>query len=223
MPITDVCYGPIKGVVLRVIQTDTCGVPVTGNSMVVASGFVRATADPQYDTGDRKILRTADDALCVNEKVADALTAFNISVELCTIDPGLVALTISPARLLTYSSSPTGTGFAMAEGTSTQHFSLEIWQRVSGRGACLSGSTQYVYNAWPHNVDGKLGGGYVIGSDPSQLIIAADTKAVSPSWTAGLPWLGAGAVSVVADHWFQNVTTVAPPTATCGIQNYVAP
>lgn len=224
MPITDECYGPIKGIALRVIQTDSCGVPVTGNSMVVAAGFVRATADPQYDTGDRKILRTADDVLCVNDKVADALLAFNLSVELCTIDPGLVALTISPARLLTFSASPTGSGFALQEGTATTHFSLEIWQRISGRNACLTGTTKYVYNAWPHVMDGKIGGGYVIGADPSQLIIAGDTKAVSPSWTAGNPWLGTGAISVNnADHWFQNVTTVAPPTPTCGIQNYTAP
>lgn len=220
MPITDDCYSPIKGIVLRVIQTDSCGYPVTGNSMVTASGFVRATADPQYDTGDRKILRTADDALCVNEKVADALTAFNLQIELCTIDPGLVALTVSPARLLTYSSSPTGTGFALAEGAATQHFSVEIWQRVAGNRACLTGTPKYVYNWWPHNMDGKIGGGYVIGSDPSQLIIGATTRPVSPLWTTTNPWLGAGAVQVVADHWFQNVTTVAPPTASCGIQNY---
>lgn len=214
------CYTPIKGRVLRVTLLDTCGNVVTGASgaQIVASGFTQVSSSAQYDTGDRTVNRTADDELCVNDKVPDILTNFELDMMFCLFDPGLVANTVSPARLLTYSEGPTGTGFALAEGAATTHWSLEVWQRVSGRQACTSGGLpQWVYNAWPHLSDGKIGD-YLISSAPSVLEIQANSLAVSPLWTIGDAWLGAGAVSVVPDHWFQNLTTVTPPTAACGIQ-----
>jgi hypothetical protein len=214
------CYTPIKGRVLRVTLLDTCGAVVTGASgaQIVAGGYTQVSSSAQYDTGDRTITRTADDELCVNDKAPDILTNFELDMMFCLFDPGLVANTISPARLLTYSEGPTGTGFALAEGAATSHWSLEVWQRVSGRAACDAGGLpQWVYNAWPHLTDGKIGD-YLISSAPSVLEIQANSLAVSPLWTIGDAWLGAGAVSVVPDHWFQNLTTVTPPTAACGIQ-----
>lgn len=214
------CYTPIKGRVLRVTLLDTCGNVVTGASgaQIVASGFTQVSSSAQYDTGERTVNRTADDELCVNDKAPDILTNFELDMMFCLFDPGLVANTISPARLLTYSEGPTGTGFALAEGAATTHWSLEVWQRVSGRAACDAGGLpQWVYNAWPHLADGKIGD-YLISSAPSVLEVQANSLAVSPLWTIGDAWLGAGAVQVVPDHWFQNLTTATPPTAACGIQ-----
>jgi hypothetical protein len=210
------CYSPIKGRVLRVTLLDECGVPVTGTgSAVVVSGFVQVQSSPQYETGDEFLKRDANGDLCINEKDPDILKRFELTVDLCAINPGLVANTISPARLLTYSEAPTGTGFAMAEGAATTHFSLEVWQRVTGSAACdAAGNQQYVYNAWPHLTNGKVGD-YNIANEPSTLQLIAESKAVSTRWDLGLEWLGAGAVSVVPDHWFQNLTTVAPPAASC--------
>lgn len=220
------CYTPIKGLMMRVILLDDCGVPVTGTSgaMIVTKGFTQVAPTAQYETGERQFTRLADGTVCVNEKDPDALTHFEVAIDLCTIDPGLVANSISPARLLTASESPTGTGFAMAEGAATTHWSLEVWQKVAGRARCDANGTQrYVYNAWPHLTDGKLGGNYLIGLAPSTLTIQANSLPVSTLWTAGNPWLGSGAITVVPDHWFQNLTTVAPPTELCGIQDYTAP
>jgi hypothetical protein len=216
------CYTPIKGRVMRVVLLNECGVPVTGtgSAQIVMSGFTQVQSSAQYEDGDEYIVKTADAALCVNERDASVLKRFELTISLCTVDPGLVANAVSPARLLTYSESPTGTGFALAEGTSTAHFSLEVWQRVAGSGACdASGTTRYVYNAWPHLFDAKMGD-YNIANEPSSLEFTAQSKAVSTQWTVGNSWLGTGAVSVVADHWFQNLTTVAPPTAACGISSY---
>ncbi|HEU5108613.1 MAG TPA: hypothetical protein VFT95_08665 [Micromonosporaceae bacterium] len=218
-------YNPIKGRILRVIQLNECGVPVTGTSggVVTVTGFTQVQSSAQYEDGEEYIVKTADAALCVNERDASILKRFEITTTLCSIDPGLVAKTVSPARLLTASESPTGTGFAVAEGLSTAHFSLEVWQRVAGSGACdASGTQRYVYNAWPHLYDAKIGD-YSIANEPSSLEFTAQSKAVSTLWTAGNPWLGSGAVSVVQDHWFQNLTTTAPPTEVTGINDYVAP
>lgn len=216
------CYSPIKGRILRVIKLNECGVPVTGtgSAQIVMSGFTQVQSAAQYEDGEEFIVKTADAALCVNERDASILKRFELTVNLCSIDPGLVANVVSPARLLTYSESPTGTGFALAEGSSTAHFSLEVWQRVAGSSACdASGQTRYVYNAWPHVYDARIGD-YSIANEPSALEFTAQSKAVNTLWTAGNSWLGSGAISIVADHWFQNLTTVAPPTAACGIYDY---
>jgi hypothetical protein len=218
-------YNPIKGRILRVIKLDECGIPVTGTSggVVIVSGFTQVGSSAQYETGDEHLVKTADAALCVNEKDPDILKRFELTVDLCSVDPGLVANTVSPARLLTASESPTGTGFALAEGASTQHFSLEVWQRVAGQGACnAAGEPQYVYNAWPHLTNGKIGD-YEIANSPSTLQVTAESKAVNTLWTAGNPWLGSAAVSIVPDHWFQNLTTVEPPTEVTGVNDYTAP
>jgi hypothetical protein len=213
------CYSPIKGRVLRVVQLTECGVPVTGSSVVVHSGFTQVQSSAQYETGDEHLVKTADAALCVNEKDADILKRFAVTMTLCSINPGMVATVVSPARLLTASESPTGTGFALAEGAATGHFSLEVWQRVAGSSSCdAGGNAQYVYNAWPHLYNGKIGD-YNIAITPSSLEMTAESKPVSTLWTIGDTWLGAGAVSVVQDHWFQNLTTAVPPTAACGLQD----
>lgn len=215
-------YTPIKGRIMRVIALDQCGTPVTGSSsaQIVVSGFTKVTAKAQYDNGAEYIVKTADAALCVNEIDASILKRFELTADVCSIDPGLVATVVSPARLLTYSEAPTGTGFALAEGLSTNHFSLEVWQRVTGQGACdASGLQRYVYNAWPHLFDGKITD-YTVEAAPSNLSFVANSKPVGLSWTVGSSWLGAGAIQVVADHWYQNLTTVAPPVAASGIQSY---
>lgn len=216
------CYTPIKGRVLRVVLLDGCGTPVTGvgSAQIATSGFVKIEQKAQYENGAEYLKKTADATLCVNEKDPDILKRLELTINLCTVDPGLVANTVSPARLLTSSAAPTGTGFALAEGASTTHFSLEVWQRVSGAGACApGGAVQYVYNAWPHLNNAKIGN-YAIAAEPSGLELITESRPVSTLWTVGNAWLGSGAVSVVPDHWFQNLTTVAPPAAVCGVSSY---
>jgi hypothetical protein len=218
-------YNPIKGRILRVTVLNECGIPVTGTAggQVTVSGFTQVGSSAQYETGDEHLVKTADAQLCVNEKDDDILKRFEVTVDLCSISPGLVANTVSPARLLTSSEPPTGTGFALAEGAATTRFSLEVWQRVAGQGACnAAGQPLYVYNVWPNLGNGKIGD-YNIENAPSTLQITAESKAVSPLWTVGNPWLGAGAVTIVPDHWFQNLTSVPPPDEVTGINDYVAP
>jgi len=216
-------YSPIKGRVFRVVLLNTCGVPVTGASsaQLVQSGFTQVQSSAEYEDGDEYIVKTADNDLCVNEQDEAILKRFSLTATICSIDPGLVPTVISTARLLTYSEAPTGTGFAIAEGKNSAHFSLEVWQRVAGSGACdpVTGAPLWVYNAWPHLFDGQIGD-YNIQSEPSQLELMAKSKPVSALWTAGNAWLGSGAISVVPDHWFQNVTSVSPPTPYAGIAAY---
>lgn len=209
------CYRPIKGRVMRITAVDRCGVPLCGDDegqgQIVATGFTQIQQQAQYNTGEEHITRTADAELCVNEKDPDALTRLQLTIDFCVVHPGIVANTVAPSRLLTNNAN-TGTGFALAEGIGSTRFSLEVWQRVTGPGACdPEGQQLYVYNAWPHLRNGRIGD-YQIATTPSTLQVIAESTAASELWWLGEDWLGDGAVSI-DDHWFQNVSSTAPPTA----------
>lgn len=220
-----ICFTPIKGRVLRIVALDECGVPLCGTdadtALIVASGFTQVQQQADYDTGAEHILRTADSELCVNEKDPDAFKRMNLTIDFCVIDPGIVVTTVAPSRLMQTNNQ--GTGFALGEGISRKHWSLELWQRVTGPGACdPQGQQLWVYNAWPHIKNGRVGD-YTVAVAPSQLQIMGETASVSPLWWVGEDWLGEGAISPVQDHWFQNVTPVPPPNPECGIQDLECP
>lgn len=214
------CASPILATVLRVITLDSCGEPVTGtgSSEIVMDGFVQVQVAPQYDTGDRKITRKANGQLCTNFKIPDQFTNDELTIDLCSWNPGLLVTTIG-ARLLTGSSSPTGTGFAHGtwSNLSQAHWSLEVWGIPDGVSCDSAGQQLYNYWFWPHLSDGKKGD-YSIGSDPTMLQIVANTYDGSPLWTAGNTWLNAAITQ--GDHEGMIVTTAAPPVANCLILDY---
>lgn len=216
---------PIKGTVIRLVQTDICGVPVTGASgrMLTMSAFTRVEMAPQYEDGTEFFERTADGNLCVNQKDPPILKRMQLTVDLCSVDPDAAPLMLS-ARELTTTGPVSGYGFAVIEGASTSHFSMEVWQRVAGSGACdPTGAQRYIYNAWPHVTNVKVGT-YAIENQKSVLSFIAETVAAAAQWGdgpgSGTSWLpvGAGGISSTSDHWLWNITTNAPPAAVIGSQ-----
>jgi hypothetical protein len=214
-----VCAAPIKGTHLRLVKEDVCGVPVTGAGAAafVTKSFIQVAMEPQYEDGEEFFQRTADGSICVNDIDPAYLKRLQLTIDFCSVDPELVS-TVFGGRLLSMASGPvTGAGFSMLEGVVTSRFSLEVWQRVAGSGACdPSGLQRYVYNAWPHIGNARLGS-YTIQNGVTQLQVIADTFAPSTLWGDGpgtAAWLGAGVQAL--EHWLWGVTTVAPPTDACG-------
>lgn len=216
------CATPIKGRVMRIVQLNECGVPVTGASGMVgvSGGFVQIQSEPQYEDGEEFFERTADGLACVNQKDDPTLKRFQLTIDFCEIDP-TVASFIMSARAITTGAGPTGIGFAVSEGTPSNRFSLEVWQRVAGSGACdASGLQRYVYNAWP-NLGATQIGQYTIENGRSTLQIQAESRGGSTSWGAGpgtgTEWIPVGQGVVTGlEHWFWDIVTTAPPTAACG-------
>lgn len=217
-----ICAAPIKGTMMRMVKVDACGVPVTGASslVVVTKGFVQVEMEPQYEDGEEFFERIADGTACVNEKDDPILKRIQNTIQYCEIDP-IMAAYIASMRLLDVTEPPvTGTGFAMSEGAPTNRYSLEVWQRVAGSGACdASGVQRYIYNAWP-NLGATQVGTYTIENGRSTLEITSETKAPSTLWGdgpgTGTSWLPVGETVSALDHWLWNITTNAPPTALCG-------
>lgn len=215
-----VCASPIKGVVLRVVQLDVCGNPVTGSSshVVVTNLFTQVQMTPQYESGTDFFERTADGGVGVNQVDPPILKRMSLQTDLMSVDPDMMPYVISARELVT-SAPVSGHGFAMAEGPSLAHFSLEVWQRVAGAGACTAGGLQqFIYNAWPHCYNAQVGA-YSISNARSTLTFTADTAVPGTQWGDGpgaTSWLDSGQTAGVSDHWLWNITTVAPPTAACG-------
>jgi len=219
-----VCAAPIKGTHMRVVGLDTCGVPITGAAAhnYTSKAFVQVTMEPQYEDGEEFLQRTADGSICVNEKDPPLFKRHQLTIDICTVDPEMTAFMLSSRTLSVGSPLVTGAGFTQKEGTPTNKWSLEIWQRVAGSGACdASGLQRYVYNAWPHAGNTRLGS-YTIQNGVSQLQLIAETFAPALQWAdgpgAGTSWLSPAGV-LTGEHWLWAVTLVAPPTEFCGRQS----
>ena len=220
-----ICATPIKGTHLRIVREDSCGVPVTGASslVIVTRGFVQVQMEPDYEDGEELLERNASGEICVNEKDDPSLKRMTLTVDFCEVDPVAAAFVLG-ARLLDTAATPvTGTGFALAEGEAATRFSLEVWQRVAGVGACdPSGVQRYIYNAWPHVGNARIGT-YTIENGRSTLQFVAETFAASTLWGSGpgtgTSWLPAGEVVEVGEHWLWNIATTEPPTPDCGPQS----
>lgn len=213
-----ICASVIKATAIRLVKLDSCGAPVSGASsaVVVSNGFTKVTASPQYEDGTEYFVRRADGTACLNEMDDPQLKRVDMAIDFCQVDPDALVI-ITGERLLT-ASSVTGTGVAFGEGVNGAHWSLELWQKVAGRGACTSGGLQrYVYWAFPNVGRAKV-------SDLSfelaalTFSVAASTFAASTSWGDGPGTAGPWWESTIQDdeHFLFNITTTAPPTPSCG-------
>jgi hypothetical protein len=219
-----VCAAPIKGVAMRIVQLDVCGNPVTGvgSHVIINNLWTQVQMTPQYEAGTDFFERTADGLIGVNQIDPPILKRMNLQVDMMSVDPDMMPYVISARELVT-SAPVSGYGFGLSEGPSSAHFSVEVWQRVAGAGACSPGGlAQYIYHAWPHCYNGQIQT-YTIGNARSNFQWQCDTAAASAQWLSGpgttkwMPTTGTTTV-LTTEHWIYNLTTVAPPTAACGFQ-----
>lgn len=212
------CVSPIQARVARLIKLDVCGNPVTGASsaVVVTNGFVSISPSPQYQDGEEHSQRKADGSLCVYQKDPSELTRVDLTTNWCVLDPD--ALVVATGERLLTTNSVTGTGVAYGEGQLTARYSLEVWQPVTGSGACDAlGNQQYVYWAF-FNVGNAKIQDFSFENAPFQFTTTGETKSVGPLWlsrSGATSWLGTNTVES-GEHFLHNITTTAPPTATCG-------
>lgn len=213
------CITPIKGRVIRIQKLDTCGNPVTGaGNVVVADGFIMVHPTPQYEDGVEFVKRRADGALCVNQKDPGQLKRVSIETTFCVMDPDLIVLQTGSREILT---SGTGTGVAFNDSLITTRFSLEVWQNITGRNACnAAGQQQYVYWAYP-NLGNAQVKDFQIENQAMEWKMSAETMSVGTSWGvyptgATAPNTLLGGALQTGEHYGYNITTTAPPTASCG-------
>jgi hypothetical protein len=216
------CATPIKGTHIRIVALDECGIPVTGaaSKVFTTEGFVQVAAEPQYEDGEEFFERTASGAICVNQKDAPVYKRDQLTIDFCQVDAELAAYVLDARVLASPAVTGTAKGFVQGEGQPASRWSLEVWQKVAGSGACdASGAQQFIYNFWP-NVGNAQRGGYTIENARATFQVVAETEGAAEEWGngpgTGTSWLPSGEVIETGDHYGWVITTTALPTAACG-------
>lgn len=209
------CASPIKAQVARFTRVDICGVPVTGvsSAQVTTDSFTQIENEPNYEEGERYLLRKANGQPCVNERDPGFFNWLEQTINLCTLDPDLI-VTVTGERLI--SDGVTGTGVALGEGLLTARFSLEVWQPVAGEGACdAAGQPRFVYWGFPNLGDAQIQN-FTFENGTFEFAWQDISRKASPLWTLGDPWLADGGAWGPEEHYAFNITTTPPPSPACG-------
>lgn len=218
------CGAVAQGTVLRLVKLDSCGIPVTGaeSAVVVTRGYTQIVTEPQYEDGDVFRTKAADGLLCLNSVGPNVYANANVNGTFCVVDPDASAIVFGSRLIL--GEGTTGTGAAYGYCNPEAHFSQETWQPIGGRFRCdpVTGLQRYVYWAWPHVWNAKLGS-FTIENGPLELTYEAQTLFPSALWGdgpgTGTSWLpGPIDIDTYCDDFLWNVTTTPPPTAptVCG-------
>lgn len=215
----------VRGKRIRVTRLNACGeAPAYGEACayVVSKGFVTVTMSPQNEEGEELLLLNADGELCVNDHSKHNFKRWNLSLELCDVDPELVSL-LTRVTLETDANGAT-VGFRSSEGRVDEEFAFELWSGI-GEQNCVDGE-EYGYLLFP----------YVAGGVFEDLTIenGVATLTISNAFTQTGGLWGVGPYDVVPDgsgdasplgvaiqpgeHHVQRLTTVAPPSPTSGCQ-----
>lgn len=221
---TATCFGSIKGLVLRVTRLDDTGNPVIGpTGSAISAGFVSLAFAANIEAGEEFIVKGANGALCVNEKDCDQLKGYDLTVNLCQVDPEMYEI-IGGVRPIPDYTTTNHVGYATGESLRCSGgFALETWSRQSGTGGLI-------YWLFPWITNGIVGGDVTIENGPVTFVVNGRTKA-NPNWGVGPydvvgqapdgtlagPLLDGGILD--DEHYLMTATTVAPPVEACG---YVA-
>jgi len=143
-PPAALCASFIGARVLRVTLVDACGRPIWGpRSQVTTEGFVSIEIAPEVEEGDAMKVKTAGGVLCVNERGADQVSWYNLTIDFCQVDPDLFLMMQRTWKRVTDASRQTTTGWRQGEKMSDSlGYALEVWPKASGKGAgqaCLLG------------------------------------------------------------------------------------
>lgn len=215
-----VCASPIKAEVARFTLLDQCGVPITGpgSAQVVTDSFTEITNTPNYESGTRFLQRKANGEPCVNEQDPGFLNWVEQTTNLCTLDVDLIAMVTGEDTINEGSADPEFIGVQFGEGLLNAKFSKEVWQPVSGEGACdPEGNQQYVYWAFPHEFDAQVQA-FTFANDVFTFSFMSKTRKTSPLWDLGDPWLADSPTASwgPSKHYAFSITTVPPPEPACG-------
>lgn len=214
------CVSAIQARVARFVKLDTCGAVVSGASsaVVVTDGFISIEAAPQFLAGEEHQQRKASGALCLYKKDPSELTRVELTAKFCVMDPDALVI-LTGERLLTSSNGVTGTGVAFGEGQLTSRYSLEVWQPVVGPGECdpTTGAQRFIYWAFPNCGNSQVDN-WTLQNGNLEFTVKSETQRANVGWADGPGSAGPWFNGVIAsnEHFLYNVTTLAPPIATCG-------
>jgi len=220
--VADQCFRPLQGIALRSTLVDACGVPVIGaHSTVVSESFVRFNAAPEVEDPDEFTVKTANGRLCLSEIGCPTLKRMNLTIEVCRADPRQFEMMAGATLVL--DADDNAVGYKVTEDFGNcPAYAVEIWSRIPVEECGVEGTQQWVYFLFPYVTNGRLGE-VTIENGPVSFTVNGETKSTA-GWGVG-PYnvIEDGGIPsplldpiVAGDHYLVQLTTLAPPTETCG-------
>jgi hypothetical protein len=120
-------YPLVFGVKLRLTKVNSCGLPLAGPAnRIVTSGFVTANFTPQLKDAADLDQNNAEGLICVTERTQPQRKRWQLALELCSVNTGVIALLTSWEQLLDYADNPNG--FQDSESVESDlGVAIEIW------------------------------------------------------------------------------------------------
>lgn len=224
---TSTCYSLLRVPAVRVTKLDSCGEVVDGLSSVASNGIV--TIEQTIEQEDRQDFFTlnADGQPCVRDTSPPILKWINVTITFCNVDPEMFNIMTAEPLVMNDATTPVAVGFRTREGSvNDANFAFEAWMRVAGDSAC-AGGVNYGYFLLPW-VKEAVVGDLTMENGTANFTVTGRTSYNSPWGTGpynvrlvesgadeGLP---AGLLTAIAagDHRHMQLTTLAPPSPTCG-------
>lgn len=193
-------FTPILGKRIRVTQLDDVGnVPAsaTADSFLATDGFIRVSISAEVEDGTEILTKKADGSYCVNEKQANSLKRLNLEMELCGVNPALLALISNAEGYADYGGDIAG--ITLPEGKITKKFAFEMWTGLDSSTDVSAGNEGSGYLLLPYVNAGLLGDLQADGEN-------ALTVSMTGAYTRGNNKWGVGPFNVV-----YNATPLAAP------------
>jgi hypothetical protein len=212
---------PFKAPIMRVTRLNPDGTPPTSGtpgSQLATAGFISVSLTAQVQDGTDITSTRADGSFCISERTAAQWQRLNVEMELCGINPQLLALITNAETYQDYAANDAG--IVIAEGTLDKVFAVEFWLNNSGAPGT------YTYLLLPMVRAGVLGDISITGDAPVAISMTGGYTIGGNAWGVG-PYdvmtdttqdpapLPLGLDSL--DHVLIVNTDVAPPPETDGI------
>lgn len=153
-------FAVVKGEALRVTKTDSCGKPLQGAAnRIVTDGFIEFNIDPEMKAREDLETTNAAGSVRVSATTPAERKWWNISAQLCDVDPDLWALILAWARVTDYDGNPIGVRDRKSTETDTGVM-FELWTGQSDDDGCEIPTDDSIFSS---TVGGKQHGYLAIG------------------------------------------------------------
>jgi hypothetical protein len=225
-----ICYPVLRVPAVRLTKLDACGTVVdSAASSATSSGIITIEQTAELEDRQDYFTLNADAQPCITDTSPPILKWINVTITFCQVDPELYNIaTAEPLVLNDVTPTPQAVGFRTRQGSvNNSNFGFEAWTRIGGSTACAAGELQYGYFLLPWMVEGMVGD-LTLENGAANFVITARTNPNS-LWGAGpynvikLAATGEPSPLLVpiasGDHRHMQLTTLPPPTVTCGAQD----
>jgi hypothetical protein len=220
------CFSLVRGRALRVTKLDGCGRVLPGSrAQVTTEGFISVGLTANTEEGETISVTNAAGKVCILDEPSPSFTGYSIEVAFCGVDPELFSL-MTGQNVVLNADGTDAIGFRMNSGVSLagSGFALEMWSNVPVAACDASGGASYGYFLIPF-VQGGVLGDFTVENGAINFTLSGATSKDGNEW-------GVGTADVVRDdtgtpspllealdskdHLHMQLTTVPPPTVTCG-------